>query len=106
MNHMSILDLFGGGKKFAEGLARARNTENAVILDVRTTEEYRGGHVPGSINVPLDRLESTEFDKETPLFVYCLSGARSSRACAYLGNQGIRAENIGGINSYRGEMER
>lgn len=103
---MSIFNLFRGGSKFSEGLEKARNTKHAILLDVRTEEEYRGGHVPGSINVPLDQIETAEFKKETPLFVYCLSGARSSRACAYLNSQGIKAENIGGINSYNGDLER
>jgi len=50
-----------------------------VILDVRTNKEYEGGHIPGSIHVPLsdigDKIKKLKKDKE--LVVYCQSGNRS-----------------------------
>ena len=39
------------------GIADCRNTEGAVLLDVRTPQEYREGHIPGSINIPLQQLD-------------------------------------------------
>ena len=55
-----------------------------------TPEEYRAGHIPGSVNVPLDRLEGvrTVADKTTPLYVYCRSGARSASAAGVLRRSG------------------
>ena len=87
------------------GLEQARRTPGAVLLDVRTEGEYAAGHVPGSRNIPLDRIGEAALDRETPLFVYCRSGARSSQACAILRQRGYEAVNIGGILHYRGTLE-
>lgn len=103
---MSIFNFFNRGSKFNEGIEEARNTNGALLLDVRTKEEFKAGHVPGAINIPLDTLENAKLDKKAPLFVYCLSGARSGQACAYLKSQGYQATNIGGISSYSGDLER
>ena len=82
----------------------------AVLLDVRRKDEYAAGHIPGSINLPLQEIEDIErtvTDKETPLFVYCLSGIRSGQAVSALKNHGYtKAQNIGGIRSYGGPVEK
>ena len=82
-----------------------KETPDAVLLDVRTPEEYRAGHVPGAKNLPLDRLGGVNLPKSQPVFAYCLSGARSAQACAWLNRQGHEAVNLGGIGSYRGPLE-
>ena len=102
---MSLFDLLRR-PDLAQGLARARSTADAVLLDVRTPEEYAAGHVPGSVNLPLDRLGNIALPREAPLFVYCYSGARSSQACRKLQAMGYRCENIGGLAQYRGDLER
>lgn len=102
---MSIFS-FGKRVNLEEGLEKAKNTPNSVILDVRTEQEYRSGHVPGSKNIPLDRIDTISIPKDRPLFVYCLSGARSGNACSALKRQGYNATNIGGISGYKGEVER
>ena len=54
------------------GLEQYRNTDGAVLVDVRTEEEYAEGHIPSSINIPLSNLNSISYkieDKDTPLFV-------------------------------------
>ena len=69
------------------GVAEARQTPGALLLDVRTKAEYDAGHIAGSRSFPLDALQQAPQvlpDKSTPLFVYCLSGGRSSRAAATL----------------------
>lgn len=92
-----------------EGLDRCRAVAGAVLLDVREPDEYADGHIPGSRNLPLSSLDTAEIlvpDRDTPLFVYCLSGARSAQAVLRLKAQGYRrVENIGGIRGYRGEKE-
>lgn len=93
------------GPDFQEGLDLARRTEGGVLLDVRAAEEYAAGHVPGSRNIPVDQVESADLE-QAPYFVYCRSGARSSRACAVLRRRGYEATDLGGILGYRGELEK
>ena len=92
------------------GIADCRNTEGAVLLDVRTPQEYREGHIPGSINIPLQQLDKAidaHENKAVPLFVYCHSGARSRQAAAVLQSMGYtNVTNIGGITAYSGKVER
>lgn len=83
---------------------------DAVLLDVRTPQEYSEGHIPCSRNIPLQNIgdisEVTD-KKNTPLFVYCRSGARSCEAACILRKMGYtRVENIGGICAYQGQVER
>ena len=94
-----------------EGVIRCRETAGAVLLDVRTAEEYAGGHIPGSVNVPLQailKVQDVIPDKNTPVFTYCASGMRSLQASGYMKKKlGYTAvENIGGIQDYTGEIEK
>ena len=93
-----------------QGVKEYKNTTGAVLLDVRTPEEYSEGHIPESKNVPLqtlDKVEAVVENKDTELFVYCYSGARSRQAAMILGQMGYtKINNIGGISSYRGKVER
>ncbi len=106
---MGIFDFFRT-VDINEGVAEYRKTDGAVLLDVRTDEEYRSGHISGSINHPLEKIESFEStvaDKSTPIFVHCLSGGRSGRAVSYLKLHGYKnARNIGGISDYSGKVVR
>ena len=92
------------------GVETFRATEGAVLLDVRTPEEYRTGHVPGSKNLPLQAIGGADdllAHKQVPLFVYCQSGARSRRAAEALRSMGYtNVTNIGGIAAYTGKVER
>ena len=88
-------------------LERFARTPGALLLDVRTEEEYAGGHIPGSRNVPLGTLGRAELpeDPETPLFVYCLSGARSRQAASVLRRAGYApVTDLGGICNNRGKV--
>ena len=89
-----------------QGLREYASTAAAILLDVRTPEEYREGHIPGSQNLPLQVINTVTFDKDTPLFVYCRSGARSRQATAHLQAAGYRrVTDLGGILSYKGKVE-
>ena len=92
-----------------KGVIDYRNTEGAILVDVRTSQEYREGHVPGSKNVPLqqlDKISNIADNKDTPLFVYCYSGGRSRQAASMLQYMGYsNVQNIGGIAAYRGKVE-
>lgn len=90
------------------GIEQFLKTEKAILLDVRTKEEYESGHIENSENIPLqqiDKVLAKVTDKNTPLFVYCQSGARSSSATSALKQMGYQdVTNIGGISSYRGKV--
>ncbi len=64
-----------------------------LVIDVREPEEFAAGHVDGSINVPPDQLlvgapQLTYVPKDTPLLLYCKTGARSNSAMHILSNLG------------------
>ena len=84
-------------------LEQAR-ASGAQIIDVRTAEEYRQGHVPGSRNIPLAQIHTLRHGS-APLYLYCQSGARSGAACRLLKSRGYEARNIGGLFGYAGELE-
>lgn len=87
----------------------ARRAADTVLVDVRTAQEYRAGHLPQSVNVPLDRMEMVRQaapDLDAPVYVYCRSGARSAQACAAMERMGYtKVQNIGGIMDYTGPVE-
>lgn len=72
--------------------------EGCSIIDVRSRSEFMGGHVNGSVNIPLDELPS-ELDQlrklKAPLIICCASGNRSSQAERYLSQFGIECVNGG-----------
>lgn len=106
---MGILD-FLRGPDINQGVQEYNDTPGAVLLDVRSSSEYEAGHVPGSRNMPVNqlaRIAELVPDKETPIFSYCLSGARSQRAVAFLKKVGYtNAKNIGAITDWKGEIKR
>lgn len=97
-------------KDINEGIKEYQSVSGAVLLDVRTPQEYQEGHIPKSKNVSLqmiNKITSVVGAKETPLFVYCYSGSRSSQAVNALKRMGYtNVINIGGISSYTGKVER
>lgn len=91
------------------------NAENIIkekqgtIVDVRTTEEFRGGNAEGSINIPLQeidrRIEELKNLKQ-PLVLCCASGNRSGQATQFLKQQGIECCNGGSwldVNYYQSQ---
>ena len=106
---MGLFDFFKGAD-IDQGAKDFQETPGAVLLDVRTAQEYREGHISGGKNVPLQELERVTAvvpEKDAPLFVYCHSGARSSQAVRLLARMGYtNLKNIGGIAAYTGKVER
>lgn len=92
-----------------QGIEEYKMTAGAVLLDVRTPQEYQEGHIPESKNVPLQQLDnivSVAKNKDIPLFVYCYSGSRSRQATGMLQRMGYsKVNNIGGIAAYSGKVE-
>jgi thioredoxin len=91
-------------KSFSEALAK---TPDALVLDVRTPEEFAGGHLGNAVNVDWngDGFDSwsKKIDKEAKIFVYCLSGGRSGSAGAALRQSGFQhvAEMEGGLMKWK-----
>ena len=58
--------------------------DEAIVIDVRTSQEFASGYIDGAINIPVDNIESIEYDKDTVIIVYCASGMRSANAAKTL----------------------
>ena len=89
-----MLDFLFGKNKIKEAL---RN--GAVIVDVRTPHEYDNGRIPGSINIPVDRISASVErigSMKKPVIVCCESGARSNTAKSILKSAGIQEVHNGG----------
>ncbi len=88
-----------------------KNENNYLILDVRTKEEYKEGHIPNAINIPNEIISADTVselkDKEQLIFVYCRSGARSRQASEKLVKLGYtKIRDFGGIGNWDGEIVR
>ncbi len=74
--------------------AKYKVTEGAVLIDVRTPEEVENGKIEGSMNINYRKGDfeekMLELDKETPIFLYCASGGRSSNTANFLVEQGYK----------------
>jgi rhodanese-related sulfurtransferase len=74
-------------------------SNGALIIDVRSKGEYAGGHVKGSVNVPLDQLSGylkKIKDKNHTVITCCASGMRSASAKSFLKGQGYVNVHNGG----------
>ena len=89
-----------------DAVEECRRTPGAILLDVREADEFLSGHIPGAMNAPLSGMETTALPKDRPIYAYCLRGTRSRQAVGILRRKGYDAKSIGGITSYKGELER
>ena len=92
----TIKNIFGLGSKvdYAELISNG-----ATIVDVRTKGEYEGGHIKGSLNIPLDQLRDNLKklkNKEEVIITCCASGMRSSSAKSILQQAGFTNVYSGG----------
>lgn len=60
----------------------------AIIIDVRTAEEYNEGHIANAINIPVDNISEITYSKDDKIIVYCASGVRSAIAAKTLVDAG------------------
>lgn len=73
------------------------------IVDVRTTAEWRAGHLESAVHAPLARLPEhvAAFDRATPLLVYCQAGVRAAVAATTLRRMGFDVTRLeGGLDGY------
>ncbi|MGD8122387.1 rhodanese-like domain-containing protein [Vibrio sp. TRT 2004] len=74
--------------------------QGALIVDVRTPQEFEAGHLDNAVNYPLSQLAThfANIDKEKQIVLYCRSGNRSGQAYQYLVSQGFaNLHNAGGL---------
>ena len=81
-------------------------SDKTTIVDVRTPGEFMGGHVAGSINIPLNEVPSRldEFRQMSHIVLCCAAGGRSAQATAFLKQNGIDCTNGGAwtdVNYYK-----
>lgn len=92
-----------------EALRLWQNKE-ATLIDVRTPGEYRDGHIPGVVNIPLDELEKRlgEVPKEKKVVIICRTGNRSAQGTKLLRSKGF--DNVfnstGGMSTWKGPVEK
>tara|TARA_B100000686_G_C16328744_1_gene732049 strand:- start:278 stop:691 length:414 start_codon:yes stop_codon:yes gene_type:complete len=98
-----------GGKKLSPGEAtRKINKENALVLDLRPSQEFSSGHIAGSINVQEDQLEqhliTKKYPKEAPIILVCRTGMSSKKSGNSLIKLGYLDVNLvgGGMMSWEG----
>lgn len=87
--------------------AKTAASGKVQVLDVRTADEYKSGHLKGSLQANwLDKAEfntrTAYLDKSKPVYIYCLSGGRSGAAAEQLRSQGYQVTNMqGGISAWK-----
>lgn len=73
--------------------------QGVQVIDVRSPQEYAGGHLPNALNVPLDQLAqwlTQHSDKQTPFVLYCGAGIRAQKGCDILRANGFSCAINGG----------
>lgn len=85
-----------------------RRAEDAPVIDVRTPQEYAGGHLSGAANLDVfepdfvEQFEALGINKDEPVYLYCRSGNRSGKAARLLRERGYsEAYNVGGYDSLK-----
>ncbi|MBK8140976.1 MAG: rhodanese-like domain-containing protein [Chitinophagaceae bacterium] len=82
-------------------------SNGAIIVDVRTSAEFKAGHIPGSKNFPLDNIRTKVADLKKlnkPVITVCRSGARSGMAKGILKSAGIEVYNGGAWTSLKSKI--
>jgi len=92
---MDILSFLGfGNNKIKEALRKG-----AVVIDVRTAHEFDQGKVPGSVNIPVDRIAANAErirKMNRPVIFCCTSGMRSGTATRLMKEKGLKEVYNGG----------
>jgi rhodanese-related sulfurtransferase len=91
----TIKQIFGMGPKVDY---KELVKQGASIIDVRTKAEYQGGHIRGSLNIPLNNLSNhySKLNKTKPIITCCASGVRSAQAKSILKANGFTEVHNGG----------
>jgi len=93
-------------RQVSSSKARELLAKNALVIDVRSSDEFATDHVKGAVNLPLEqvqrRIASIEENHSRPILVHCLSGTRSAMACRILRGLGYsEVHNLGSLGRAR-----
>ena len=108
-----MFGLFGFGQKNHEALnghdfqSKYRSSHGAVLIDVRTSAEFKAGSIRGARNIdimsPGFAQQVEHLDKSKEYFLFCRSGSRSAQACTLMANNGFKVYNLSnGVNDWPG----
>ncbi|MGH2664369.1 rhodanese-like domain-containing protein [Flavobacterium sp.] len=91
---------------------KLQSDENAVILDVRTEDEWNDGIIPNAINIDIYKgqgfiYQVEELDKSKNYYVYCKAGGRSAQACSIMSQMGFETTYnlMGGFSEWSGPTD-
>lgn len=87
--------------------AKLAKKEKMMVVDVRELVEWKSGHIPEAMHIPLSELplKKDELNKTLPCVIVCQSGGRSSVACKYLSDEGYNVINMmGGMGQWYGKV--
>ena len=93
-----------------EAQAMIASSPDAIVLDVRSPEEYEKRHIPDALLVPIDNLRAGDFsklpDKDAMILVYCWTGRRAEDAAKILVEHGYKhVYEFGGLVDWKGAVE-
>ena len=103
-----LSSLFGGPVVSSVEKVQEKLKAGALILDVRTEQEFAHGHIAGAVNIPLQAIMGFMNDikkHNKAVVLYCRSGARATTALNLLTKSGIEAYNAGGIGDLQRMMD-
>lgn len=97
--------MFGFGPKIdVNKISEEIESGIALLVDVRSNDEWELSHAKGAMLFPLDRIGHGEVPTEDTgkkIYVYCASGSRSGMAAQILRQKGFNVENIGGLGGWK-----
>lgn len=89
---------------------RVNQKSGVLLVDVREPHEYKAGHIPSAVNIPLSQLNNRvkEISPKNEILLYCRSGVRSKQAAKVLKKHGYDklAHLRGGISVWRGPVKK
>lgn len=100
---MILNNAINGRNKIVTPKELHENRNDYLVIDVRSSKQYEAGHIPGAINIPLEKLreESKKLDKSGKIAVHCNKGVTGNMGQNILLNLGFDAYNIsGGYSNY------
>lgn len=97
--------MFGMGKKVsADEITKEMEAGTALLVDVRSSDEWNNGHAKGATHLSVERImngEQPTEDTSKKLYLYCASGGRAGTAANYLNSKGFQTENLGGLSGWK-----